>query len=118
MWSMDFGTGVVKITPAHDPNDFEVGLRHNLPVINVMDEMRSHQRKRRKICGNGPHWKRGSRLLQIWMTGGYLVKVEPIKHNVGTCYRCGTAVEPRVSKQWFVKMEPLAKPAIEAVRSG
>lgn len=114
---MDFGTGVVKITPAHDPNDFEVGLRHNLPVINVMDEGAV-------INENGGKYQRMTReearkaIVKDLDEGGYLVKVEPIKHNVGSCYRCGTVVEPRVSKQWFVKMEPLAKPAIDVVREG
>lgn len=113
----DFGTGVVKITPAHDPNDFEVGLRHNLPVINIMDESGI-------INENGGEYQGMDRLdarkkiVKALEEQGYLIKVEPIKHNVGTCYRCKTVVEPRVSKQWFVKMEPLAKPAIKAVEDG
>lgn len=113
----DFGTGVVKITPAHDPNDFEVGLRHNLPVINIMDESGV-------INENGGEYQGMDRLdarkkiVKALEEQGYLIKVEPIKHHVGTCYRCKTVVEPRVSKQWFVKMEPLAKPAVKAVEDG
>lgn len=112
---MDFGTGVVKITPAHDPNDFEVGLRHNLPVINVMDEGAVINENGGKYQGMTREEARKA-IVKDLDDGGYLVKVEPIKHNVGSCYRCGTVVEPRVSKQWFVKMEPLAKPAIDVVR--
>lgn len=112
---MDFGTGVVKITPAHDPNDFEVGLRHNLPVINVMDEGAVINENGGKYQGMTREEARKA-IVKDLDEGGYLVKVEPIKHNVGSCYRCGTVVEPRVSKQWFVKMEPLAKPAIDVVR--
>jgi valyl-tRNA synthetase len=113
----DFGTGVVKITPAHDPNDFEVGLRHKLPVINIM-------RENAEINENGGKYEGLSRdearrqIVKDLEEGGFLVKTEPIKHNVGSCYRCHTIVEPRVSKQWFVKMKPLAQPAIESVRSG
>ena len=114
---MDFGTGVVKITPAHDPNDFEVGLRHNLPVINVMDEGAVINENGGKYQGMTREEARKAIVKDV-DDGGYLVKVEPIKHNVGSCYRCGTVVEPRVSKQWFVKMEPLAKPAIDVVREG
>lgn len=114
---MDFGTGVVKITPAHDPNDFEVGLRHNLPVINVMDEGAVINENGGKYQGMTREEARKA-IVKDLDEGGYLVKVEPIKHNVGSCYRCGTVVEPRVSKQWFVKMEPLAKPAVDVVREG
>ena len=114
---MDFGTGVVKIPPAHDPNDFEVGLRHNLPVINVMDEGAVINENGGKYQGMTREEARKA-IVKDLDDGGYLVKVEPIKHNVGSCYRCGTVVEPRVSKQWFVKMEPLAKPAIDVVREG
>jgi valyl-tRNA synthetase len=113
----DFGTGVVKITPAHDPNDFEVGLRHNLEVINVMNDDGSINENGGKYAGL-PSLEARKRIVEDLKKQGYLVRVEPIKHNVGACYRCGTVVEPRVSKQWFVKMEPLAGPAIEAVRSG
>ncbi len=114
---MDFGTGVVKITPAHDPNDFEVGLRHNLPVINVMTEDAKMTDDCGKYSGMDRYEARKAIVADL-EAGGYLVKVEPMKHNVGSCYRCNSVVEPRISKQWFVKMEPLAKPAIESVRNG
>ena len=113
----DFGTGVVKITPAHDPNDFEVGLRHNLEVINVLTPDA-------KITGDYPKYAGMDRyearkaIVEDLKAEGALVKVEDYSHNVGTCYRCGTTVEPRVSKQWFVKMKPLAGPAIDAVKNG
>lgn len=111
----EFGTGVVKITPAHDPNDFEVGLRHNLPVINVMNEDGSINENGGKYCGMTGLQAR-KQIVKELEEQGFLVRVEDIHHNVGTCYRCGTVVEPRVSKQWFVKMEPLAAPAIDVVR--
>lgn len=114
---MDFGTGVVKITPAHDPNDFEVGLRHNLEVINVMTDDGHMTEDCGKYAGMDLYECRKA-IVKDLEEGGYLVKVEPMKHNVGSCYRCHTTVEPRVSKQWFVKMEPLAKPAIDIVRDG
>lgn len=114
---MEFGTGVVKITPAHDPNDFEVGQRHNLPIINVMDESGVINENGGEYCGLDRMDAR-KKIVKALEEQGYLVKIEPHKHNVGTCYRCGTVVEPRVSMQWFVKMEPLAKPAIDAVRNG
>ena len=114
---MDFGTGVVKITPAHDPNDFEVGLRHNLPVINVMTDDAKMTDDCGKYSGMDRYEARKAIVADL-EAGGYLVKVEPMKHNVGSCYRCNSVVEPRISKQWFVKMEPLAKPAIESVRNG
>ena len=113
----DFGTGVVKITPAHDPNDFEVGLRHNLPVINVMDDGGVINENGGKYAGM-PALEARKQIVKDLDEAGFLIKIEPIKHNVGTCYRCGTVVEPRVSTQWFVKMEPLAKPAINAVKGG
>ena len=113
----DFGTGVVKITPAHDPNDFEVGLRHNLPVINVMDDGGVINENGGKYAGM-PALEARKQIIKDLDEAGFLIKIEPIKHNVGTCYRCGTVVEPRVSTQWFVKMEPLAKPAIDAVKDG
>ena len=114
---MDFGTGVVKITPAHDPNDFEVGQRHNLPVINVMNEDGSINENGGKYAGLSGMEAR-KQIVKDLEEGGYLIKVEPIKHNVGTCQRCHTVVEPRVSTQWFVKMEPLAGPAIDVVKDG
>ncbi len=114
---MDFGTGVVKITPAHDPNDFEVGRRHNLPVINVMNEDGSINENGGKYAGLSGMEAR-KQIVKDLEESGYLIKVEPLKHNVGTCQRCHTVVEPRVSTQWFVKMEPLAKPAIDVVKDG
>ncbi len=114
---MDFGTGVVKITPAHDPNDFEVGLRHNLPVINVMTDDAKINELGGKYQGMDRYEARKAIVADLEAEGA-LVKVEPLKHNVGACYRCNSVVEPRISKQWFVRMEPLAKPAIEAVREG
>ena len=114
---MDFGTGVVKITPAHDPNDFEVGLRHNLSVINVMNDDATINENGGKYRGMDRYECR-KQIVADLEAEGFLVKVEDHKHNVGSCYRCSTTVEPRVSKQWFVKMGPLAGPAIEAVRSG
>ncbi|HIS69507.1 MAG TPA: valine--tRNA ligase [Candidatus Gallacutalibacter stercoravium] len=113
----DFGTGVVKITPAHDPNDFEVGARHNLPIINVMDECAVINENGGKYQGMDRYEARKA-IVKDLEEGGYLVKVEPIKHNVGSCYRCSTVVEPRISKQWFVKMAPLAKPAVDCVKQG
>ncbi len=114
---MEFGTGAVKITPAHDPNDFEVGLRHNLPVINVMTDDAHINENGGKYEGMDRYEARKALVADL-EAGGYLVKVKDHTHNVGSCYRCSTTVEPRVSKQWFVKMEPLAKPAIEAVKNG
>ena len=113
----DFGTGVVKITPAHDPNDFEVGLRHNLPVINVMTDNGVINENGGKYQGMDRYEARKA-IVKDLEEGGFLIKIEPIKHNVGSCYRCKTIIEPRVSKQWFVKMKPLAEPAIECVKSG
>ena len=114
---MEFGTGVVKITPAHDPNDFEVGRRHDLPVINVMTDDAKIIADYPKYAGMDRYEARKAIVADL-EAGGYLIQVEPHAHNVGTCYRCGTTVEPRVSLQWFVKMEELAKPAIDVVRSG
>ena len=113
---MDFGTGVVKITPAHDPNDFEVGARHNLPIINVMTDDAKITDDYPKYAGMDRYEARKAIVADLEAEGA-LVKVEDYNHNVGTCYRCGTTVEPRVSKQWFVKMKPLAQPAIDAVKN-
>ncbi len=113
---MDFGTGVVKITPAHDPNDFEVGLRHNLPVINVMTDDAKITDDYPKYAGMDRYEARKAIVADLEAEGA-LVKIEDYSHNVGTCYRCSTTVEPRVSKQWFVKMKPLAGPAIDAVKN-
>jgi valyl-tRNA synthetase len=114
---IDFGTGVVKITPAHDPNDFQVGLRHNLPVINVMTEDAKIVEDYPKYAGMDRYEARKA-IVKDLEEGGFLVRIEDHTHNVGTCYRCHSTVEPRVSKQWFVKMEELAAPAIECVKSG
>ena len=114
---MEFGTGVVKITPAHDPNDFEVGQRHGLPVVKCLDETAHMTTDCGKYAGMDRYEARKAIVADL-EAGGYLEKIEPHAHNVGTCYRCGTTIEPMVSKQWFVRMEPLAKPAIEAVRNG
>lgn len=114
---MEFGTGAVKITPAHDPNDFEVGLRHKLPVINVMTDDAHINENGGKYEGMDRYEARKAIVADL-EAGGYLIRVKDHTHNVGCCYRCNTTVEPRVSKQWFVKMEPLAKPAIEAVKNG
>lgn len=113
---MDFGTGVVKITPAHDPNDFEVGLRHNLDIINVMDERAVMNENSGKYQGLTRSEAR-KQIVEDLKACGCLIKVEPIRHNVGSCYRCHDTVEPRISKQWFVKMQPLAKPAIDCVKN-
>ena len=114
---IEFGTGVVKITPAHDPNDFEVGLRHNLEVINVLTPDAKIVDDYPKYAGMDRYEARKA-IVEDLQSEGALVEIEDYSHNVGTCYRCGTTVEPRVSKQWFVKMEPLAKPAVEVVRNG
>ena len=112
---VEFGTGAVKITPAHDPNDFEVGLRHNLPVIRVMDDGAIMNENAGKYAGMSRYECREAVVKELQAIGN-LEKIEPHAHNVGHCYRCHDTVEPIVSKQWFVKMEPLAKPAISAVR--
>ncbi len=111
---MEFGTGVVKITPAHDPNDFEVGLRHNLPVVRIMNDDGTMNALTGKYDGMDRYECR-KKLVEELKELGNLVSVEPHAHNVGHCYRCGSTVEPIVSKQWFVKMEGLARPAINAV---
>ena len=110
----EFGTGCVKITPAHDPNDFEVGKRHDLPVIRVMNDDGTMNELAGEYCGLDRYVAR-KKLVADLDAQGYLVKIQPHVHNVGHCYRCSSTVEPIVSKQWFVKMEPLAKPAINAV---
>ena len=112
-----FGTGVVKITPAHDPNDFEVGKRHNLEVIKVMTDDAKITDDYPEYAGMDRYEAR-KKIVEDLEKGGFLIKVEDYNHNVGTCYRCGTTVEPAVSTQWFVKMAPLAQPAIDAVKNG
>ena len=113
----DFGTGCVKITPAHDPNDFEVGNRHNLGVIKVLDDNACVNEFGGKYQGMDRYEARKAMVADLEELG-LLVKIEKHSHNVGTCYRCGTTVEPIASQQWFVKMEPLAKPAVEVVKDG
>ncbi len=113
----EFGTGVVKITPAHDPNDFEVGLRHHLPMVNVLTED-AHIDPSIPVYGGMDRYEARRKIVEDLKAAGYLIRTEPHKHNVGACYRCSTTVEPRVSLQWFVKMKPLADPAIEVVREG
>ena len=113
---LDFGTGAVKITPAHDPNDFEVGLRHNLDVIRVMDDAGVMNENAGKFEGLD-RFEAREKIVEELKELGLVEKIEPYKHNVGECYRCRATVEPIVSKQWFVKMKPLAEPAIKAVKS-
>ncbi len=112
----EFGTGCVKITPAHDPNDFEVGLRHNLEQIKVMNDDATMNAYAGKYEGMDRYECR-KQMIEDLTEMGLLLKIEDHSHNVGQCYRCGTTVEPIISKQWFVKMEPLAKPAIDAVKN-
>lgn len=113
----EFGTGAVKITPAHDPNDFEVGLRHNLPSIAVMDK-EARMNEQAGIYLGMERYAARKEIVKDLDVQGALVKVDPHQHSVGECYRCSTVIEPMVSKQWFVKMEPLAQPAMEVVRQG
>lgn len=112
-----FGTGAVKVTPAHDPNDFEMGLRHNLPVIVVIEPDGTMSPGTGKYEGMDRYECRKV-LVEDLKAQGHLVKIEDHSHAVGQCQRCRTVVEPLISKQWFVKMKPLAEPAIEAVKSG
>ena len=114
---MEFGTGCVKMTPAHDPNDFEVGLRHNLEVIRVLDDNGKVNALGGKYQGLDRYEAR-KQIVADLEAGGYLVKVEDYSHNVGTCYRCHKDVEPIISAQWFVKMKPLAEEAIRVVKEG
>ncbi|MBP9989115.1 MAG: valine--tRNA ligase [Ruminococcus sp.] len=114
---MDFGTGCVKITPAHDPNDFEVGLRHNLEVIDTFTDD-AHIKDEWGKYGGMTLKEARMAIVEDLEKEGVLLKTEDYSHNVGVCYRCHSNIEPKVSKQWFVKMEPLAKPAIDCVKSG
>ena len=114
---MEFGTGCVKMTPAHDPNDFEVGLRHNLEVIRVLDDEGKVNELGGKYQGLDRYEAR-KQIVADLEAQGYLVKVEDYSHNVGTCYRCHNDVEPIISAQWFVKMKPLAEEAIRVVKDG
>ena len=112
-----FGTGAVKMTPAHDPNDFEVGLRHNLEVIRVIADD-GHINENGGPYNGMDRYECRKAIVKDLEEQGYLVKVEPYNHNVGTCYRCHNDVEPLISAQWFVKMEPLAKEALRVVNEG
>ncbi len=114
---MEFGTGCVKVTPCHDPNDFEMGQRHNLEQILVFNEDATVNANGGKYEGMDRYECRKA-VVKDLEEGGYLVKIEDHEHNVGTCYRCGTTVEPMTSAQWFVKMAPLAKPAMDVVNEG
>ncbi|MFR6065514.1 MAG: valine--tRNA ligase [Eubacterium sp.] len=114
---VEFGTGVVKITPAHDPNDYEVGLRHNLEIIDVMTDDGHIAEGWGKYSGMDRYECR-KEIVKDLEAEGALIKVEDYSHNVGTCYRCHNTIEPRLSKQWFVKMSPLAEPAIDVVKDG
>ncbi len=114
---MEFGTGCVKVTPCHDPNDFEMGQRHNLEQILVFNEDATVNENGGKYEGMDRYECRKA-VIKDLEEGGYLVKIEDHEHNVGTCYRCGTTVEPMTSAQWFVKMAPLAKPAMDVVTEG
>ena len=114
----DFGSGAVKITPAHDPNDFEVGMRHNLEIIRVMnDDGTMNEKAGAAYCGLDRMVAR-KKVEEDLAALGLLIEKEPYKHNVGECYRCHSSVEPIISKQWFVKMKPLAEPAIKVVKEG
>lgn len=113
----EFGTGAVKVTPAHDPNDFDMGLKHNLEFISVINIEGKMTKGTGKFQGMDRYQCR-KQVLEDLEAQGYLIKIEPLKHSVGHCHRCHSAVEPLISEQWFVRMEPLAKPALEAVRNG
>ena len=113
----EFGTGVLKITPGHDPVDFEIGKRENLPAINILNGDGTINENGGPFAGLDRYQAREAILARL-EEEGLLEKVEPYRHSVGHCYRCGTAVEPLVSTQWFVKMKPLAEPAIQAVKEG
>ena len=113
----EFGTGAVKLTPAHDPNDYQAALKHNLEIIPVFDEEFKMNNLVPEYKGMDMYEAR-EKIVERLQKEGYLVKIEDYNHNVGKCYRCHYTIEPHISEQWFVKMEPLAKPAIEAVRTG
>ncbi len=115
--AMDFGTGCVKITPCHDPNDFEVGSRHGLENIQVIDEKGFINENGGKYQGL-ERFEARKAIVEDLKNEGFLIKIEEHSHNVGHCYRCGSVIEPLASKQWFVKMPPLAKPAIDVVKDG
>ena len=112
----EFGTGVVKMTPAHDPNDYKVGERHNLEIINILNDDATLNENAGKYQGMTTIEAR-EKIVEELKEQGYLVKIEPYTHNVGSCYRCHTTIEPYISNQWFVRMQDLVKPAIEAVKN-
>ncbi len=114
---MEFGTGCLKITPAHDPNDYEVGLRHDLPIISILTDTANMTEDTGKYAGMDVRTARKTIVADL-KEQGFLTEIEEISHNVGTCSRCGSLIEAKPSLQWFVHMEPLAKPAIDAVRNG
>ncbi len=114
---MEFGTGVVKITPAHDPNDFEVGKRHNLPEVNILNDDATINENGGKFCGMDRYEARKAIVKELDEMG-LLVRIEDYSHNVGTHDRCKTTIEPMIKQQWFVKMDELIKPAVEAVKNG
>ena len=114
---MEFGTGVVKITPAHDPNDFEVGRRHNLPEVNILNDDATINENGGKFCGMDRYEARAAIVKELDEMG-LLVKIEDYSHNVGTHDRCKTTIEPMIKQQWFVKMQELIKPAVEGVKNG
>ena len=113
----EFGTGAVKLTPAHDPNDYQAALKHNLEIIPVFDEEFKMNNLVPEYKGMDMYEAR-EKIVERLQKEGYLVKIEDYTHNVGKCYRCHHTIEPHISEQWFVKMEELAKPAIEAVKNG
>jgi valyl-tRNA synthetase len=113
-----FATGMMKVTPAHDPNDFLIGQRHNLEQVNIMDETGHLNQSVPKQYAGLDRFECRKRLVKDLEAQGFLVKVEPYVHNVGKCYRCGTIIEPYLSDQWFVRMKPLAEPALRVVQNG
>src|SRR5207302_815291 len=113
----EFGTGAVKVTPGHDPLDFEIGQRHSLPIINLLNRDGTLNENAGPYAGLPAEEARKGVVEQLEREG-YLIKVEPYTHTVPHCQRCGTVLEPMVSEQWFVKMKPLAEPAIQVVRDG
>ena len=117
---MDFGTGGLKVTPGYDPVDFEIGQKNNLPIINIINRQGRLEKNSRvpdELVGLNIKQAR-EKTVELLDKAGVLVKTEPLTHSVGVCYRCGTVIEPMVIPQWFVKIKPLAKPAIEAVKKG
>ncbi len=116
--SLEFGTGAVKVTPAHDPNDFAIGERHGLPSINVMDETGAHEQRRPAQYAGLDRYEARKQMLEDLEAQGLLVAVKDHVNSVGKCDRCKTVVEPRLSTQWFIRIQPLADKAIAAVEQG